>query len=46
MNLSPSNLSANVISLVQKHVCDILNRDALLSAACEFFPENTKDIEF
>ena len=46
MNLSPSNLSSNVISLAQKAVCDILNADSLLSSACEFFPENMRDIEF
>lgn len=28
------------------NVCDTLNSDPLLSSACEFFPENTKDIEF
>lgn len=27
-------------------MCDILNADSLLSNACEFFPENSRDIEF
>lgn len=43
--LSPNNLGANVISLLQGTVCDILNADTQLSKVVSFLPENIKDID-
>ncbi len=42
---SPDNLGANVISLLQSTVCDILNADTQLSKVVSFIPENIKDID-
>lgn len=40
------DLSANIISYTQQHVCDILNSDEELSSVCTFIPENIKEIDF